>query len=156
MSPYSFYLFKELYKGLTSKQLISQERISQKSLTTILLKLDQLQLIKLHENNRVQITVKGIIRPNLDGDLFQKVIKKQNIDFLETIYENIKDEDCCFQSAEVQLSSKSYKEMIQQIHELGKKFRERSFIESKTFPSKDLTDIRWLFGFLPYKTDWKK
>jgi hypothetical protein len=39
---------------------------------------------------------------------------------------------------------------------LGKKYREKAFIEEKTLPKKSLTDVPWFFAFLPYRTNWAK
>lgn len=155
-NPYHFYIFKEFSRDKSFTQIMDEQNISQLFLEKILIKLDKLKMIELNSNNQVQIIAKGLIRPNLEGPFFNKIIKSQNHDFLEETYKDIRNEDCCFQSSEVSLSKSTYKEMIQEIHSLGKKYREKSYIESKTIPKKDLFSIRWLFAFLPYETDWTK
>jgi hypothetical protein len=153
--PYHFFVFKELKNGKELNNIKFEDDLSKSELEKILLKLDMLKLIVLHPDNKVQVLVRGLIRPNLEGKFFNKVLKNQNLNFLETIYKNIKQSDCCFQSSEVQLSKKSLLEMVNDINEVGRKYREKAFIESKTISNEDLVSVRWLFALLPYKTNWK-
>jgi hypothetical protein len=153
--PFHFFIFKELKQGKKFKGIMIEHELKKNELEKILLNLDKLNLIILHPENKVQLLVKGLIRPNLEGKFFNTILKNQNLNFLETVYKNIKQSDCCFQSSEVQLSKKSHTEMVNDINELGRKYREKAFIESKTFPNEKLVNVRWLFAFLPYVTKWK-
>ncbi|GEM_PF-1634856 len=155
-APFSFFIFREIYRGKAFKEVQEEFNIDQNKLIKILAKLEELRLLELHPNNRIKILISGQIRVDLMGSFFNKIMKKQNNDFLENVYREVKREDCCLQTSEIQLTKKSYMSMVSDINELGKKYRETSFFESKTTPSKDLNDVRWLFAFLPYKTDWNQ
>jgi DNA-binding Xre family transcriptional regulator len=155
-APFSFFVFREIYRGKSFKEVQEEFHLEQSEFIKTLNKLEKLKLLELHPNNRIKILISGQIRIDLMGSFFNKVMKKQNIEFLENVYREVKREDCCLQSSEIQLTKKSYMGMVSDINELGKKYREKSFIESKTTPSRDLNDVRWLFAFLPYKTDWSR
>lgn len=53
------------------------------------------------------------------------------------------------------MSKKTLNSMVHDIHELGRKYRELSYKEERILREKDLVDVRWLFAFLPYQTNWK-
>lgn len=155
-NPFSFYVFKEIRRGKSYSQLLEEFELQEIDFLKIINKLEKLNMIELHPNNKIKVTIQGQVRLNLDGKFFEKILKPQNLKFLNTVYENIKREDCCFQSSEVRLSKATYTSMVHDINMLGKKYRERAHLESKTIASENLFDIRWLFAFLPYKTDWKE
>ncbi|OUR95813.1 hypothetical protein A9Q84_15035 [Halobacteriovorax marinus] len=153
--PFYFFVFRELYRGRSNSLIQAEYKISDKEMFKILRALEKLELLDIYPDNKVKFKISGQLRLKLEGVFFEKLIKKQNHHFLESVYKNVLKDDCCMQASELQLSKTSLAAMVQDINSLGKKYREKAYLEGSTIAKKDLTDVRWLFAFLPYKTDWE-
>jgi transcriptional regulator with XRE-family HTH domain len=152
--PFHFYFFRELYRGRSIENLEKELKLNTEKIFFILRKLESIELLEVYPKNKIKFIISGQLRFNLNGVLFNKLVKVQNQQFLESVYKNVNQNKCCMQSSELQLSKTSLSSMVQDINLLGKKYREKAFHEQSTLPSAELSDVRWLFAFLPYKTDW--
>ena len=68
----------------------------------------------------------------------------------------IENDDVCMHSAEVELSASQLTELVEEIHELGAKYRAQAFRDKGLLPSKKLKSVRWLLVFAPYETNWRQ
>jgi hypothetical protein len=152
--PFYFHIFRLLYRGFSIDRLKTKYNMDSKEMFKVLRDLEMLELIDLYPNDIIKFKINGKIRLSLNGELFNTLIKKQNEQFLNRVYKEHERVDCCLQSSEIQLSQKSINEFVQDINDLGKKYRKISFHEEKSIKEKDLQDVRWLMAFLPYESDW--
>ncbi|WP_127716776.1 helix-turn-helix domain-containing protein [Halobacteriovorax sp. HLS] len=153
---YLFHFFTRIYRGEELEVVLLEMGLTKATGFKYLRQLEKIELLELLPHDTYKFLITGRLRLNLDGPLFKKVIKSHNIQFLNKVYDEIKREDCCFQSSEIKLTKKSLKLMVHDINELGRKYSEISYQEERLSSEKDLVDVSWLFAFLPYKTDWSQ
>ncbi len=149
-------IFRSLYRGYSPEKIKKEWNLNKNSFFKTLLEFEKLGLLEVLPDNKYKFKITGRLRFKLNGKLFNKIIKPQTIDFINTVYENIESEDCSFHSAELQMTAPTMKKMIQEINELGVKYRSLSYLEERTMNKQLLKDVKWIFAFLPYTTDWHK
>jgi hypothetical protein len=155
-NPFNFHLFRLLYRGFSIDRLKVKYSLNTKEAFKVLRDLEVLDLIDIYPNDIVKFKINGKIRLNLKGKLFNTLIKKQNENFINRVYAEHERIDCCLQSSEIQLSQNSINQFVQDINNLGKKYRKLSFHEEKSFKDNELKEVRWFMAFMPYESDWEQ
>lgn len=151
-----FYFFRELYRGEAYLQVLKELSLEKEEGFLYLRKLESLEILEVLPYDQFKFKIKGRIRPKINGELFNKIIKDIDQQFLSYVYKNIENQESCFHSSEVFLRKKSFDKMVIEINEIGKKYRDIAYQEEKITQKKDLIDVRWLFALAPYKTDLKQ
>lgn len=149
-------IFKELYGGATSDEVMRSWKVSASEIFKILRALEKLELIDVLPENRMRKRVRGNIRMAHRGPLAKKILRPQIIAFLDHVDKVLEDDSVCMHSAEVELAQSHIPEFVEEIHALGAKYRARAFRDKSLLSAKKLKSVRWLFCFAPYQTNWQQ
>ncbi len=152
--PAYFALFKELCRKIDPKQVADSWALNSAQFYKVLRDLEKLDLLEVLPENKFRIKAKGNIRMSHRGPLAKKVLRPQINEFLDHIDRTLENDDVCMHSAEVELAIAHIPEFVEEIHELGAKYRARAYRDQNLLPTKKLKSVRWLFAFAPYQTNW--
>jgi transposase-like protein len=153
--PACFGLFKDLYAGQTTKEVARTWRLNSTQLFKILRLLEKQGLLDVLSENKVRFKIRGTIRMTHRGPLAKKLLRPQILAFLDHVDRVLENEDVCMHSAEVELNETHIAEFVEEIHQLGAKYRARAFRDKSLFPKGKLKSVRWLLAFAPFQTDWQ-
>jgi DNA-binding PadR family transcriptional regulator len=155
-SPACFGLFKDLYGGCTVKEVARAWHLNPPQMFKILRLLEKQGLLEVLPENKLRFKIRGTIRMTHRGPLAQKVLRPQILTFLDHVDRTLENDDVCMHSAELPLNEAHLNEFVEEIHQLGAKYRAIAFRDKGLFPDKKLKSVRWLLALAPFQTNWKQ
>lgn len=155
-NPALFGIFRSLHRGISPEEIANAWKLSGPKLFKILRKIEKYDLLEVLPGNQVRIKALGNIRFQHQGPLSRVILRPQIVQFLDHVDVVLKNKDVCMHSAEVELSKTSIKELVEEIHALGAKYRARALRDKNLLPSDQLQSVRWLYAFAPYETNWRQ
>jgi len=154
--PALFGVFKQLHLGHPFTKVAKDFKLDPQKFFLLLRKLEDQNLLEVLPENGVRLKVKGNIRYTHRGPLAQAILRPQIIQFLDHVDRVLENEQVCMHSAEVEISETHLNEFVEEIHQLGAKYRARAYRDQNLLHVEKRTSVRWLLALAPYKTDWRQ
>jgi len=150
-----FAIFRELYRKNPISDIKKRWKLNKNQMFTILLKLEKLELIEVHENDKVKIIPQGVMELNKHTKLETLLRKELTQPFLE-IFSGKYDEDNFYHNSEVEMGIETKINFNKELEELSKKYCSLALRDKNLLPESKLTSVRWLFCMANYQTKWER
>jgi hypothetical protein len=147
-------IFRELARGRSPDDVRAEWGLDKRKLYRVLRQLEELKLLEVLPGNKVRMLAKGMIRMDEDGPFARTVLFQQNVDFLQHVQAHVREKEVCYHNVECALTPALVKDMVEEIHALGRKYRIQAQQAAKVGRAAELRNVRWLFAFAGYRTDW--
>jgi len=122
------------------------EKLTNDQLQRNLLKLENLDLIKIGKNNRIASVHKGLFRWASDGPLVKKLNNEWSENTLKKVLSHKNNADCLHRLSYLRLSDKSKTAFYERLNELVNEFARLSQREKTRYADRDLTSISSLIA----------
>jgi hypothetical protein len=149
-------VFRALRQGRSPSDIQKQWKITEAKLYKVLRQLEALGLLEVRADNQVTIRALGMLRLQEDGPFARKVTFGQNMDLMLHILDKMRNPDVCFHSVETHLTPEQITQLVDDIHQLGRRYRLLAQQSQRLYAAEHLESVRWLFAFSKYETDWTK
>jgi transcriptional regulator with XRE-family HTH domain len=154
--PAHFAIIKALSLGATAEEIRAEFKLTDARFFKVLRALEKLGLLDVLPGSKFRLRVRGNIRWTHRGPLARRILRPQIVSFLDHVDRRLDDDDVCMHSAETEISAAHVAEFVDEIHELGAKYRARAFRDRTLLARGKLKPVRWLFAFAPYRSDWSQ
>ncbi len=149
-----FAIFRELYRKNTIADIKKRWKLNNNQLFSILIKLEKLQLIEVHEKNKVKIIPQGVMELNKHTKLEVLLRKELTTPFLEQ-FNGEYDNNSYYHNSEVEMGLETKSQLMAELDELTKKYCSLALRDKNLLPKNKIVSVRWLYCFSEYKTRWE-
>ncbi|MGE0172251.1 MAG: helix-turn-helix domain-containing protein [Oligoflexales bacterium] len=144
-----YYAFFDTIRETQDLEKIKKEHgLTDKSVFRYLKKLDEMNLCELSAGNRFKMKVSGshVLRPL--GPI-TKIYSRRDTHALVNHLFKVQDSGSLGESVwtmtDTCISKANYKELKTDLHELGKRFRNKTQADRSFYPKEELIDVQWMF-----------
>jgi hypothetical protein len=149
-------VFRQLKLGSLPATVQERWKVTDTKWYKVLRQLERLGMLEVLPGNQVIIRAVGMLRVREDGPFARQVTFGQNEDFLRYIADHMRESSVCFHSVETFLTPEQIQQLVDDIHQLGRRYRILAQQSQRLYPANRLESVRWLLAFSKYETDWTK
>lgn len=140
-----FMFYQELLDNKNIADIATDHELDQISVRKYLKKLEELELIECHPNDKIKFMYSGVLDLRKDSLLAENLLKNDLPILLDNIITNRKDGKTYLSTFEFKLNNNSKKKLIDELDQLQTKYIEIASLEEKVEPT-EVETLKAVFG----------